>query len=373
MHLKNTITQLLLVLSLASLSICHIIRRDAIEDTSVAIVTGEPSPNELAPLEDHPNDLTEDYLEEQEELTNELGYFQQQGESEETHDVSSEEDDEVETSLTSHGDVTYHDVTTTRHTIPGTVEIETSSSNETAQAQTAITEQPQIDVLPSTNATSTTRQTIPGTVQIETSTSYETTQAPMGDVLPRAISTSPHGSSTSAPNDEEFSLHSEPCYEPPAQRLHLSFKQNNQNVKFPALAILKKENFDEESNQTGDDESTGEPQGQRDYVNMTCPTELLHVSNHDDVSMRSLCPWTYVADVDPNRYPSRIMFAVCRCPECIRTGSGENGEFSVDNTCRPVYFRMKVLMKGNCVNGLYVYNTEYQRIPVACACVRPKI
>ena len=76
---------------------------------------------------------------------------------------------------------------------------------------------------------------------------------------------------------------------------------------------------------------------------------------------RSVCPWEVDEDYNPDRYPSRLYFARCRCSRCL-------GNFE----CKPVHYRIPVLEK-KCVDGIRQFFSVYVRVPVGCICVRPLV
>ncbi|XP_072044754.1 uncharacterized protein [Amphiura filiformis] len=160
------------------------------------------------------------------------------------------------------------------------------------------------------------------------------------------------------------------CTEPDADELERRLRRANQHHKFPEVALLTKEK-NTHTDMTEDARFFPTPEsltGIR-YTNSTCPHELLGVTGN--INTRSICPWTIIEDYNPTRYPPTIMVAQCRCPRCIdpsiaETGFLEDGECS----CKPVTFKMKVLHRRECMMGIYIYESVYEEIPVACSCVR---
>ncbi|XP_072045963.1 uncharacterized protein [Amphiura filiformis] len=97
----------------------------------------------------------------------------------------------------------------------------------------------------------------------------------------------------------------------------------------------------------------------------TCSPDLLGLAN-GEINEMSTCPWTYVRHYNSLRYPPTMMFAQCECTQCI-----EGDQFSATNYCRPIYTKVKVLMRGECNEGVYWYSPAYEKVPVACVCARP--
>ena len=83
------------------------------------------------------------------------------------------------------------------------------------------------------------------------------------------------------------------------------------------------------------------------------------ITYHTPLHSRTLCPWEYVLDTDPNRFPPVLTMAKCKCVRCF------------DNyTCKPVLYSINVLHK-QCINGSNKWVRRTQLISVACTCSRP--
>ncbi|KAL3857801.1 hypothetical protein ACJMK2_012436 [Sinanodonta woodiana] len=96
----------------------------------------------------------------------------------------------------------------------------------------------------------------------------------------------------------------------------------------------------------------------------TCPTKVL-VDSHIPVYARSNCPWIYAVDHDPLRFPSTILEAKPRCTYCI--GSNDDLE------CNPITRSIRVLRRGNCVEGFYQYVESMQEITLGFTCAGKRI
>ncbi|KAK3576561.1 hypothetical protein CHS0354_011239 [Potamilus streckersoni] len=91
----------------------------------------------------------------------------------------------------------------------------------------------------------------------------------------------------------------------------------------------------------------------------TCPEKVLE-GNHVPVYARSTCPWTYAVDHDPLRFPSTILLAKPRCTYCI----GSNGDLE----CNPITQSIRVLRRGECIEGLYQYHESTQEVTIGFTC-----
>ncbi|XP_038053029.1 probable GPI-anchored adhesin-like protein PGA55 [Patiria miniata] len=386
------VATILLVLSMLSSSRSLVIRRDAPpeETTSVTmrtrpleVMTSRTSDPALGQVTDAPNQLPVLWessessevnnipgafpIDYEEEGDSQLGFFDSQIQDEDV-DIHSTEATTVDSTTTStvasttptNIPTTSHETFTTSQTeaVTSSIEAVTSSTEAVTSSTEAVTSSTEA-VTSSTEAVTSSTEAVTSSTEAVTSSASLTRNS---SATPRENCSS--GADTSQTQPEP---HVTLCQEPPEHQLRLNFKRNNQHLKFPALAILPQE--------VAPHQEAGPVVAPpvEEYVNLTCPTELLHVSGIDDVNKRSLCPWTYVADVDPDRYPSTIQIAKCRCPRCIDTSLAQEGAFSNENDCHQVLFRMKVLRRGPCVNGMYMYHNVYQDIPVACACLRPKV
>ena len=102
-----------------------------------------------------------------------------------------------------------------------------------------------------------------------------------------------------------------------------------------------------------------------DYMadSLSSPTDdtmcHLPLTQYMPFNLRSICPWTYVPDINENRIPARLNVAKCRCPACT------------DNySCKPVYYTIPVLMK-DCQNGEFRWVQKMQLVSVSCYCAPP--
>lgn len=81
----------------------------------------------------------------------------------------------------------------------------------------------------------------------------------------------------------------------------------------------------------------------------------------------SVCPWYYENDYKPNRFPAIVSRAVCSCRECLNpTTSNVDPSY----TCKEIKYKIQVLEKVDCIEGLFRYNLTTLDVPVACACLR---
>ncbi|XP_014352141.1 interleukin-17F [Latimeria chalumnae] len=87
-----------------------------------------------------------------------------------------------------------------------------------------------------------------------------------------------------------------------------------------------------------------------------------------DISNRSLSPWDFKVDHDPERYPSDIVEAKCRHNWCL-TSDGEK-----DLSLYSIPIRQEILVLRRFQRGCkHSFRLEKKMITVACTCVRPTI
>ncbi|XP_041484085.1 interleukin 17-like protein [Lytechinus variegatus] len=100
---------------------------------------------------------------------------------------------------------------------------------------------------------------------------------------------------------------------------------------------------------------------------LDCPMGTKETEVTRDVSTESTCPFTYVTCYDPDRIPARLTVAQCGGSSCIDPYKNEEDP---ELSCQPVYYNIKVLRRKSCKNGMFHYEEQDERIPVACACMR---
>ncbi|NWI76578.1 IL17F protein, partial [Dryoscopus gambensis] len=92
-------------------------------------------------------------------------------------------------------------------------------------------------------------------------------------------------------------------------------------------------------------------------------TKMVH-----DVRNRSLAPWDYSLDVDPNRFPRVIADARCRLSGCVSPLGQE------DHSLNSVPIKQEILVlqreQRGCVPS---YRLQKRVITVGCTCVTPVI
>ncbi|NXL64308.1 IL17F protein, partial [Chordeiles acutipennis] len=101
----------------------------------------------------------------------------------------------------------------------------------------------------------------------------------------------------------------------------------------------------------------------------------VHISNSNhafrmihDVRNRSLAPWDYRLDEDPNRFPQVIADAECRLSGCVNPLGQE------DHSLNSVPIRQEILVLRRQQKGcLPTYRLEKKVITVGCTCVAPVI
>ena len=88
--------------------------------------------------------------------------------------------------------------------------------------------------------------------------------------------------------------------------------------------------------------------------------------DENSVHNRSLCPWRFVKNIDPDRHPEELWEAECECSEC-RIVDEDSGA-----SCEKIYESIAVLRRAHgshCMNdGEYEFKHSSERIAVACTC-----
>ncbi|XP_062427198.1 interleukin-17A [Rhea pennata] len=97
--------------------------------------------------------------------------------------------------------------------------------------------------------------------------------------------------------------------------------------------------------------------------NINQDSKLFH-----DVSSRSLAPWDYRIDEDPNRFPQVIADAQCRHSSCVDLAG------QLDYSVNSVPIRQEILVLRREQRGCqHSYRLEKKMITVGCTCVNPII
>ncbi|XP_070564920.1 interleukin-17B-like isoform X2 [Ptychodera flava] len=158
------------------------------------------------------------------------------------------------------------------------------------------------------------------------------------------------------------------CIEPPEQ--HLQQQLMKKEKSYPNSPMFTVYPFEESESSRNSIAAMDNPYPAK-KPNFTCPFELGD-QLYADINDRSLCPWTFTLDNDPDRFPKVMAVAACRCTDgCIDTRTGRG---SLDNHCKPVTYRVRVLRRQpGCVNGYYRYRFAWESVPVACVCVRDRV
>ena len=81
----------------------------------------------------------------------------------------------------------------------------------------------------------------------------------------------------------------------------------------------------------------------------------------DQLQERSLCPWNYTNNHDPNRYPIDIPEAVPLCHRC-------RGLSTSSAACQPIFFNMPVFRRTTDSHGRCTYHSGWQRLALGYAC-----
>ena len=96
-----------------------------------------------------------------------------------------------------------------------------------------------------------------------------------------------------------------------------------------------------------------------------CPAK---VRSHGDISGRSLCPYHFVPNVDPDRIPVTLAEARCNCSSCVGQLHGDP-----KYGCFGQYHSVRVLKRKGCVGGTYEYVQECIAIRFGCTCAHQNI
>ncbi|KAM6406888.1 interleukin-17F-like [Pluvialis apricaria] len=115
--------------------------------------------------------------------------------------------------------------------------------------------------------------------------------------------------------------------------------------------------------------------GQKDLKLPTMVKVDIRIGNSDhafsmihDVRNRSLAPWDYRLDEDPNRFPQVIADAKCRLSGCVNSLGQE------DHSLNSVPIQQEILVLRREQRGcLPTYRLEKKVITVGCTCAVPVI
>uniref|UniRef100_A0A8C8VMI3 Interleukin 17F n=1 Tax=Pelusios castaneus TaxID=367368 RepID=A0A8C8VMI3_9SAUR len=101
-------------------------------------------------------------------------------------------------------------------------------------------------------------------------------------------------------------------------------------------------------------------------INISGPKHATKMAH--DINNRSMAPWDYSIDEDPNRFPQVIAQAKCRHYSCVDS-TGEE-DYSMNSI--PIQHEILVLRREQ--RGCqHAYRMEKQLVTVGCTCVRPII
>lgn len=78
------------------------------------------------------------------------------------------------------------------------------------------------------------------------------------------------------------------------------------------------------------------------------------------IMLRSSCPWTIAKEVqNQGIFPREIVYAKQSCPMCI-IGSNIG--------CDPINYKIKILVRTGCFNGVNIYTEKTKVLPIAHVC-----
>ncbi|KAI8499171.1 Interleukin-17 [Branchiostoma belcheri] len=102
----------------------------------------------------------------------------------------------------------------------------------------------------------------------------------------------------------------------------------------------------------------------------SCPENRTTNSPNLPLNVRSVCPWSYYVDHDPDRFPYDILQANCRCTACLDTTTGRQ---NYNYVCVPVTIQKLVSRRKKKKSGRgYRYRNEWVNVAVGCTCVEPR-
>ncbi|KAH0621817.1 hypothetical protein JD844_023459, partial [Phrynosoma platyrhinos] len=118
--------------------------------------------------------------------------------------------------------------------------------------------------------------------------------------------------------------------------------------------------------QAGTQENTRFPE------NVKIDVRIGHIESvkiHPNIRNRSLSPWDYSINEDPNRFPHVIAEAKCRHDACLDfTGRGLNHHMN------SVRIQQEILvLKREQIGCQQTYSLEKQLVTVGCTCIHPTI
>ena len=86
-----------------------------------------------------------------------------------------------------------------------------------------------------------------------------------------------------------------------------------------------------------------------------------------DLQQRSLCPWKYVPNIDPDRYPQTLMEAECLSPDCA-CGLERSSGLGCERIYRVVAVLRRVKPESCTKKNGFVFERRQEQLAVACTC-----
>ncbi|XP_053121117.1 interleukin-25 isoform X2 [Hemicordylus capensis] len=107
------------------------------------------------------------------------------------------------------------------------------------------------------------------------------------------------------------------------------------------------------------------------------PASECWASSEGDYGQRSVSPWRYTLDHNPNRYPQYIRQAYCACPSCISLANGtHHGRKRRYSREQPngnsviISYSTLVFYREPCGKGdQFLLRPSLETVNVSCACV----
>lgn len=103
------------------------------------------------------------------------------------------------------------------------------------------------------------------------------------------------------------------------------------------------------------------------YSSVVFGSKICNKTSQLWIQERGLCPWHFLIKRRDDIYPRLQMNAVCNCANCLRI---QNAYDDFPFGCAKIYVKKAALMRGACVNGIYEWKPFFERVAVACECLR---
>ncbi|XP_066486521.1 interleukin-25 [Tiliqua scincoides] len=97
-------------------------------------------------------------------------------------------------------------------------------------------------------------------------------------------------------------------------------------------------------------------------------------SSEGERGLRSVSPWRYRLDWEPNRYPEYLLQAYCSCSHCVSLSKQSNSpriytRLEVKGNSVPIEFHTLVFYRKSCSADGYYLEPKSIPVNVSCACL----